>query len=72
MSRARSFDTDVALDKAMRLFWRKGYLDTSIDDLVSETGVGRSGLYGTFGGKRDLFFAALTRYRNLIHPLVAR
>jgi TetR/AcrR family transcriptional regulator, transcriptional repressor for nem operon len=62
--RTPEFDQHEALDKAMLLFWQKGYGDTSIDDLVTFTGVSRYGLYGTFGGKHDLFLAALDNYRD--------
>ena len=62
MARTREFDPEEALDKAVQLFWQKGYFDTSMDDLVKETGVSRYGLYGTFGNKQALFDAALMRY----------
>jgi TetR/AcrR family transcriptional regulator, transcriptional repressor for nem operon len=62
--RTAEFDPRQALDKAMLLFWKKGYGDTSIDDLVGFTGVSRYGLYGTFGSKHDLFLAALDNYRD--------
>ena len=63
MARHREFDRDRALDDAMRLFWEKGYEATSIQDLVDATGVNRASLYGTFGGKRELFRSALERFR---------
>mgnify|MGYP003326688049 CR=1 FL=1 len=47
------------MDSAVALFWSKGFNDTSMDDLVNETGVSR---YGTFGNKRAFFQAALARY----------
>jgi hypothetical protein len=53
----REFEPQDALQKAMVLFWRKGYLHTSLDDLVSETEVSRYGLYSTFGEKHALFNA---------------
>ncbi|MGI9384771.1 MAG: TetR/AcrR family transcriptional regulator [Methyloligellaceae bacterium] len=62
MGRPREFDPEIALDKAMRLFWTKGYHDTSIRDLVEHTGVNYYGLYGEFENKRGLFLAALDRY----------
>jgi len=72
MTRTRRFDPALALDRAVELFWMRGYGDTSLDDLVRGTGVSRYGLYGTFGDKRDLFRKALGRYRErVIAPLVA-
>ena len=50
----------------MELFWRKGFADTSIRDLVRHTGVAHAGLYGEFGGKEELFSAALQRYIDTI------
>lgn len=64
MARLREFDPKEALDKAMMVFWQKGYLDTSIDDLVEATGVSRYGLYGEFGNKREFFMACLDHYQD--------
>jgi len=64
MARNREFDPKAALEKAMKLFWKKGYTDTSIDDLVETTGVSRYGLYGEFGSKRELFLASLDHYQD--------
>lgn len=50
----------------MNQFWLHGYFDTSIDDLVKATGVSRYGIYGTFGGKRELFLKALDNYRDVL------
>jgi TetR/AcrR family transcriptional repressor of nem operon len=66
MARSREFDPAVALDKAMRVFWEKGYFGTSLEDLVAATGVSRYGLYGEFGDKRGLFLAALAHYRATV------
>lgn len=62
MGRPREFDQDRALDGAMRAFWSAGYTATSTEDLCVATGLGRSSLYNTFPGKRQLFLAALRRY----------
>jgi len=62
MARSKAFDPDVALRKAMQLFWRQGYEATSVDDLVHAMGVNRASLYATFGDKRTLFRLALERY----------
>lgn len=66
MARPREFDADEALDKAMRLFWAKGYHDSSIRDLVECTGVNYYGLYSVFEDKHGLFMAALDRYRRTV------
>lgn len=62
MARQKTFTPDEALDKAMRLFWKRGYHATSIQDLVEATGVNRASLYDTFGDKEQLFLAAVERY----------
>ena len=62
MARPKAFDVDQALERAMELFWRQGYLATSLPDLVEHMGIGRQSLYDTFGGKRQLFLQALDRY----------
>ena len=72
MARPREFDADEALDKAMHLFWAKGYYDTSIRDLVEATGVNYYGLYGTFESKHGLFLAALDRYRAKVTSQIVR
>lgn len=66
MARIREFDPNVALDKAMKVFWQKGYANTSIEDLVSATSVNRYGLYDEFENKHGLFLAALDHYQNVV------
>lgn len=66
MARPKSFDPDEALDRAMDCFWEQGYNETSVQDLVERMGVNRFSLYSTFGDKRELFLAALDRYRQTV------
>jgi TetR/AcrR family transcriptional repressor of nem operon len=66
MAREREFDPTQALDRAVALFWERGYSETSMEDLVDSTGVSRYGIYGTFGNKRELFIAALRRYAHIM------
>ncbi|WP_237340895.1 TetR/AcrR family transcriptional regulator [Williamsia soli] len=62
MGRPRSFDRDAALDKAMRLFWERGYEQTSISDLTRELEISAPSLYAAFVDKRTLFEEAVARY----------
>lgn len=62
MARPREFDLDQALDKALTLFWRKGYEGTSLSDLTEAMGINRPSLYAAFGSKEDLFRQAVDRY----------
>ncbi|WP_084957128.1 TetR/AcrR family transcriptional regulator [Thermoactinospora rubra] len=62
MARTKEFDPDAALQKAMELFWERGYEATSMSDLVEHLGIGRASLYATFGGKRELYLKAYERY----------
>jgi len=60
--RPRSFDESAALQKAIQVFWLKGYDGVTIDDLVAGMGVGRPSLYSVFGDKRTIFLRALHAY----------
>ncbi len=60
--RPRAFDPEEALDKAMRLFWTKGYEGTSLTDLTEAMGINRPSLYAAFGNKEELFRKAFARY----------
>ena len=73
MARPRTFDPTQALDKAMQVFWKKGYHGTCMEELVTTMGVNRASLYKTFGDKHRLYIAALKRYvqqnrASLAHP----
>jgi AcrR family transcriptional regulator len=73
MPDVKHFDPDVVLDSVMGLFWRQGEASTGIQDIVTATGLNRSSLYSTFGGKRELYLAALRRYVDLrSQPVFAR
>ncbi|MBT2443446.1 TetR/AcrR family transcriptional regulator [Streptomyces sp. ISL-36] len=62
MADVKHFDPDTVLDTVVRLFWRQGMATTGIRDIVNATGLNRSSLYATFGGKQQLYTAALERY----------
>lgn len=62
MARTREFDEEEVLERALEVFWRRGYGATSVEDLTVATGLGRGSLYGAFGDKEALFLTCLRRY----------
>ena len=60
--RPRSFDTEAAVERAMGVFWSRGYHGTALPDLLRATKLSRGSLYAAFGGKHALFLRALDRY----------
>jgi TetR/AcrR family transcriptional regulator, transcriptional repressor for nem operon len=64
VARAKEFEPERALGRAIDLFWSAGYEATSVQELLDAMGIGRGSLYATFGDKRALFVAALDRYRE--------
>ena len=60
--RPREFDVDDALDRALLVFWRKGYEGASLPELTRAMGINRPSLYAAFGNKERLFRRALDRY----------
>ena len=62
MGRPKNFDRTEVLEKAMPLFWKRGFADTGLQDLEQATGVNKSGLYSEFKNKEDLFLEALKHY----------
>jgi len=69
--RPKTFDESEALESAMLQFWESGFEGSSMQDLVDRMGISRQSLYDTYGNKRELFEASLTRYRDeVIQPRI--
>ena len=64
VGRPRAFDSDKALEKALEVFWRKGYDGTSLADLTEAMGINKPSLYAAFGNKEQLFIKAIELYEN--------
>jgi AcrR family transcriptional regulator len=62
LGRPRAFDRGHALDRALDVFWRKGYEGASLCDLTEAMGINPPSLYAAFGNKEELFCKALDRY----------
>ena len=69
MGRPKGYAREEVLQRAMTLFWKKGYEGTHLAELVEETGLNRFSLYKEFGGKEGLFSEALDRYMLQLQPL---
>ena len=66
MARPREFDETEALDRAMVVFWKKGYQNTSLDDLLEAMGIQRGSFYNTFGSKKETYLRAIDRYTDFM------
>lgn len=66
MARPKAFNEDDVLDKAVEVFWAKGYEATSMRDLVNAMGIQRGSLYAAFGSKQQLFLRSLDRYGKVV------
>jgi AcrR family transcriptional regulator len=60
--RPTTFDRSVALHQAMKLFWERGYIGTSFDDLIAVMGISPSSFYNAFGSKEQLYREAMEAY----------
>jgi AcrR family transcriptional regulator len=64
MAGVRQFDEEAALEKALELFWQKGFAETSMQELAAVTGVQRGSLYNAYQGKEGLFLRVFDIYRR--------
>ena len=62
--RTRQFDLDEALDRALEVFWARGYEGATLPELTKVMGINRPSLYAAFGNKEQLFRKALDRYQT--------
>jgi len=66
MARALEFDYDKAIDKATRIFWKKGYSETSLRDLLKGMGIGEGSFYNTLKSKKQLYLECLKHYNDTV------
>ncbi len=63
--RPREFDESEVLDKVMTLFWQQGYEGTSLQNILSASGLTKGSVYKAFGSKHNLYIKSLERYEAL-------
>jgi len=66
MARALEFDYDKAIAKATRIFWKKGYSETSLRDLLKTMGIGEGSFYNTLKSKKQLYLECLKYYNDTV------
>ncbi|MFZ1177532.1 MAG: helix-turn-helix domain-containing protein [Mycobacterium sp.] len=72
MAKPREFDYDEVVRAARDVFWERGYVATSLSQLLAATGLSKSTLYQAFGSRRTLFAVAVENYlAEVMSPLIA-
>jgi TetR/AcrR family transcriptional regulator, transcriptional repressor for nem operon len=66
MSGKKQFDYDGAVDRATRLFWAKGYSNTSLRGLLRVMKIGEGSFYNSFKSKRQLYLICLKHYHEQV------
>jgi AcrR family transcriptional regulator len=69
MGRHKGYERKEVLNKAMGLFWKKGFEGAHLQELVEATGLNRFSLYKEFGGKEGLFEEAVEQYLQGLQSL---
>lgn len=62
--RPREFDRDAALNAALEVFWRKGYMQTTLGDLCAAMGIRPPSFYCAFGTREDIFLEIVAHYKK--------
>lgn len=62
--RPPTYDPDLALDAALKIFWRRGFSATSLDDISTATGMTRPSLYSAFGNKKAIYRKSLDHFNR--------
>ncbi|WP_290697305.1 TetR/AcrR family transcriptional regulator [Lacinutrix sp.] len=64
MARKKQYIEEEVIDKAMHLFWRNGYENTSMQMLEKEMGINKFSIYSSFGNKHGIFLESIKSYKN--------
>jgi AcrR family transcriptional regulator len=72
MARKKEYNEDEVIEKAMKLFWRKGYETTSMQMLEKEMGINKFSIYSSFGNKHGLFLESLKCYQKKVNVILEK
>ncbi|MDX6747026.1 TetR/AcrR family transcriptional regulator [Polaribacter sp. PL03] len=70
MARKKEYKEEEVVEKAMNLFWRKGYETTSMQMLEKEMGINKFSIYSSFGNKHGLFIESLKCYKLKVSKIL--
>ena len=71
MARPQVFNEDQVIEKAMEMFWEKGFDGTSTRDLTDGMGISNGSFFNSFGDKIKLYIKCLQKYDTVyIHPTI--
>ena len=70
MPKQKNLEKSYITENAMKLFWKKGYHQTSVQDLVHQIGINRASLYEMYDGKEGLFKESLLHYNNKVNKKI--
>ena len=66
MGRGIEFDYDKAIHKATLAFWRSGYSNTSLRDLLKAMRIGEGSFYNSVKSKKHLYLECQKHYRETV------
>ncbi|WP_139956955.1 TetR/AcrR family transcriptional regulator [Flavicella sediminum] len=64
MARKKQYNEEEVIEKAMYLFWRNGYENTSMQMLEKQMGINKFSIYASFGNKHGVFVESLKCYQE--------
>jgi len=69
MARNKQYNEEEVIEKAMGLFWRNGYANTTVRMLEKEMGINQFSIYSSFGSKNGVFLECIKSYKKRIHRI---
>lgn len=69
MARTKQYNEQEVIEKAMALFWRNGYENTSVRMLEKEMGINQFSIYSSFGSKQGVFLESLKCYKSKVYSV---
>ena len=69
MARKKAYIEEEVIEKAMDLFWRNGYKNTSVRMLEEEMGINQFSIYASFGNKQGVFLESVKVYKKKLDSI---